>query len=190
MAATANNMNTHSPRHSTENISSPTAQSRRSGRTIVSPWTQIVRGESEPIVAVPSSPNIPQITVIEEAIIDTPPTVTSAPSTPAAALVGEEDNSDANGNNGNAGKRPAWNKPSNGNEAGPVMDAVSWPALSESARAPSNKSSSDSLKGLSDGSPSLPVSQVGFFSSFFYSMEFCSVWLPRNLVDIFFLGLK
>lgn len=159
MAATANNMNTHSPRHSTENISSPTAQSRRSGRTIVSPWTQIVRGESEPIVAVPSSPNIPQITVIEEAIIDTPPTVTSAPSTPAAALVGEEDNSDANGNNGNAGKRPAWNKPSNGNEAGPVMDAVSWPALSESARAPSNKSSSDSLKGLSDGSPSLPVSQ-------------------------------
>ncbi|XP_038720852.1 la-related protein 1C isoform X2 [Tripterygium wilfordii] len=55
------------------------------------------------------------------------------------------------GSHGNAGKRPAWNKPSNG-EFVPVMGADSWPPLSDSARA-SPKSSSDSLKG-SDGSSS------------------------------------
>ncbi|OVA03807.1 RNA-binding protein Lupus La [Macleaya cordata] len=52
-------------------------------------------------------------------------------------------------------KQPAWNKPLNDVvvEVGPVMGADSWPALSESARA-SPKSSSDSLKALSDGSVS------------------------------------
>ncbi|KAL3525231.1 hypothetical protein ACH5RR_013603 [Cinchona calisaya] len=65
-----------------------------------------------------------------------------------------------NGSGGNnAAKKLAWNKPSNGStEAGPVMGAVSWPALSESTRA-FTKSSSDSLKTLSD--VSVPVVSQG-----------------------------
>ncbi|OMP05486.1 putative lupus la ribonucleoprotein [Corchorus olitorius] len=55
------------------------------------------------------------------------------------------------GPNGNASKRPAWNKPSNRvAELGPVMGAHRWPALSESARV-SFKSSSDLSRGSSDG---------------------------------------
>ncbi|CAI9763523.1 unnamed protein product [Fraxinus pennsylvanica] len=68
----------------------------------------------------------------------------------------------------NATKKPAWNKPSNGAtaEISSVMGAVSWPALSESARAPTKKSSSsDSLKALSDGTVSLQGTGVGFSSS-------------------------
>ncbi|KAL0924641.1 hypothetical protein M5K25_005490 [Dendrobium thyrsiflorum] len=58
------------------------------------------------------------------------------------------------------GKKPAWNVPSNSAiEVGSVMDTISWPALSESARASPKSSSSDSVKALSDGSVSaLPVS--------------------------------
>lgn len=57
------------------------------------------------------------------------------------------------------GKKPAWNAPSNGAiEVGSLMDTISWPALSESARASPKSSSSDSLKALPDGSNSaLPV---------------------------------
>lgn len=58
---------------------------------------------------------------------------------------------------GAKGKKPAWNKPSNGLvEAGPVMGAVSWPALGEATRASPKSSSADSLKSLSDGSASAP----------------------------------
>ncbi|XP_020577385.1 la-related protein 1C [Phalaenopsis equestris] len=60
------------------------------------------------------------------------------------------------------GKKTVWNVPSNGStEGGAVMDALCWPALSESARASPKSSSSDSLKGLPDGSVSVhpgPVS--------------------------------
>lgn len=62
------------------------------------------------------------------------------------------------------GKRPVWNVPSNGaNEVGPVMGAVSWPALSEAAttaKASPKSLSSDSLKSLSDGSTSAAASVV------------------------------
>lgn len=122
------------------------------------PWTQIVRGESEPIVAAPSSP------------LSTTTHVMSSSSTtaidPAVASVTVEESmweGSESGPNGNAGKRQAWNKPSNGPvaEVGPVMGAVSWPALSESTRA-SAKPSSESLKGFSDiGSPAA-VLQVWF----------------------------
>lgn len=67
---------------------------------------------------------------------------------------------------GNAEKKPVWNRPSNVDSGiRPVMGASSWPALSETTIAPpSNKSSSDSLKSLSDGSSSSssvpPLSQV------------------------------
>lgn len=58
----------------------------------------------------------------------------------------------------NAAKKPAWNKPSNGStEVGPVMGAVTWPALSKSTRASPKSSSSDFSKTLSDGSLPLPV---------------------------------
>lgn len=68
----------------------------------------------------------------------------------------------------NADKKPVWNKPSNSSaEVGPVMGAESWPALSLSARASSNKSPSlESSKSLSDGSSSsssMPPPQVLFF---------------------------
>ena len=77
-----------------------------------------------------------------------------------------------NGSGGNNGaKKPAWNKPSNGaTEAGPVMGAFSWPALSESTRA-SPKSSSESLKTLSD--VSVPVSQVPLIAFVSFSFQFC-----------------
>lgn len=76
----------------------------------------------------------------------------------AAAAAADEDNG-AECGNGNAGsKRPPWNRqPSNGAaEMEPVMGAHLWPALSETTRGSSSstKSSSDSLKGLVDGSSS------------------------------------
>lgn len=101
------------------------------------------------------------------------PAMTTSPSSPAAAIepavpaavaappptLAAEESIAENSENGNGGKRPAWNKPSNGAvaEAGQVMGAVSWPALSESTRAPA-KSPSDSIKPSSDGSSS-PASQ-------------------------------
>ncbi|KAJ6829565.1 la-related protein 1C isoform X1 [Iris pallida] len=59
------------------------------------------------------------------------------------------------------GKRPVWNVPPNGSvEVSPVMDAISWPALSEATKASPKSSSSESLKSLSDGSSSAPLLQV------------------------------
>ncbi|KAK8958388.1 hypothetical protein KSP40_PGU007283 [Platanthera guangdongensis] len=55
------------------------------------------------------------------------------------------------------GKKPAWKIPSNrAIEVGSVMDAVSWPALTESAKASPKSPSSEFLKALSDGSVSGP----------------------------------
>ena len=103
MASAATTSSSTSPRH----VSSPTAAQSR--RQVSSPWTQIVRGESEP---------------------------------PTIAAAGEDKSE------GNAGKKPVWNRPSNGaSEIGPVMGASSWPALSEASKAPSNKPSSDSSLG-------------------------------------------
>ncbi|XVE82439.1 hypothetical protein DITRI_Ditri16bG0005000 [Diplodiscus trichospermus] len=81
---------------------------------------------------------------------------------PPVATVVEEEGVDngSTGPNGNAGKRPAWNKPSNGGaEFGAVMGAHMWPALSESARV-SSRSSSDSPRASSDGSSSTSVVAV------------------------------
>ncbi|TXG62218.1 hypothetical protein EZV62_013581 [Acer yangbiense] len=65
----------------------------------------------------------------------------------------------------NAGKRPAWNKPSNGTgagavaaEAGLLMGAHLWPTTIGGGS--STKSCSDSLKGLVDGSSSTPPPPV------------------------------
>lgn len=73
------------------------------------------------------------------------------------------ENSDSNQSNVDHPKKPAWNKPLNGVVGvGPVMGGdVSWPALSESTKAPF-KSASDSSKPISDSSVS--TSQVPVIS--------------------------
>lgn len=65
------------------------------------------------------------------------------------------------------GKKPAWNVPSNSAiKVGSFMDTISWPALSESARASPKSTPSESLKALADGSISaLPVSLASSPSS-------------------------
>ncbi|KAM7259088.1 hypothetical protein ACFE04_014829 [Oxalis oulophora] len=118
-----------SPRHIKPMTSSPSS----------SPWNnQISR-------AVESDPLIPS-----DQVVTPPPPVVASP--PPHTVVEEETLENGSGSgNGAAGKRPAWNKPSNGHEigVGPVMGAHSWPALSDAARASSTKSASlDSLKGL------------------------------------------
>ncbi|KAK7309381.1 hypothetical protein RJT34_06054 [Clitoria ternatea] len=136
----------HSPRHSSDNH-----QSRRATRLPVSPpWNQVVRGESEPVPASPSSPPPPQ-SLLAEAFPSA-----AAPVDDSGTSAESSDHS--GGHNGGAAKRPAWNRPSSNGplvlEVRPVMDALSWPALSESTRAAMK---SESSKGLLDGSP---VSQL------------------------------
>ncbi|XWS33899.1 hypothetical protein CRYUN_Cryun22dG0122600 [Craigia yunnanensis] len=127
--------------------------SHRATRTVSSPWNQIVLGESEPIAGIPFSPSSSSSSSPSKGVIEPPVTT----------MVEEEGvENEIVGLNDNAGKRPAWNKPSNGAaEFGAVMGAHMWPALSESARV-SSKSSSDSPRASSDGSYSpsvVPVSQ-------------------------------
>lgn len=171
MATTANALSSSitstptnsSPRHpapvaAVENHNSP--QSRHGGggggsRVVSSPWTQIVRGESETITV--AATHLPSTR--EPMVVSDQPVLVAVSS--SSSMVAEEEILDnGNGSKNNAGKRPVWNKPSNGaTEVGPVMGAVSWPALSESARA-SGKTTQDLSKGLSDVSSSVPVPQV------------------------------
>lgn len=136
----------HSPRHSLDNH-----QSRRAARPPASSsWNDVVRGESEPIPAVSSSP--PPVEPFPSADV----LVTDSSSVAESSDNGGE-------RNGSTGKRPVWNKPADNGETSevrPVIDAHSWPALSESARATMK---SESSKGLLDGS-SVPQSQVWFLS--------------------------
>lgn len=149
-----------SPRYSPEGHSSP--KSRRSAPRpgAASPWTQVVRGESESIIAAPSSPVSSQEQFVVSSDLSPTKAASDSPASPEDYSQGEAQLESSDGGNGNAGKRPAWNKPSNGvAESGPVMGASSWPALAESARA-SAKSMSDSLKSPTDGSVSTPPAQV------------------------------
>lgn len=124
----------HHSRHSDQNTSSP--RSRRSTRQVSSPWTRIVRGELEIPAVVPSS------TVIVE-----PRSLSPSAEEPVVERLESGDGSQTN-----VGNKPAWNKLSSGAvEVGPVMGAVSWPALSESTRF-TTKSSLESPKGSADGS--------------------------------------
>ncbi|XP_007046622.2 PREDICTED: la-related protein 1C [Theobroma cacao] len=154
MAANINTANFNTSAAVTAANHSPSSpnQSHRATRVVSSPWTQIVRGESEPIAGVPLSPSTSSSSSPLAAVIEPPVN---------AAVEEEGVENGGSGPNGNAGKRPAWNKPSNGAaEFGAVMGAHMWPALSESARVFS-KSSSDSSKASPDGSssPAVPVSQ-------------------------------
>ncbi|XP_027347373.1 la-related protein 1C-like isoform X2 [Abrus precatorius] len=103
---------------------------------VPSPWSQIVAA-----AAPPSSPPLVDSSAVK-----------SAPA----------EDSD-NGHNVNAGKRTAWNKPSNGASSS-VMGADSWPALSESARAPAKSPSpspSESAKAPIDASSIPPLQGTG-----------------------------
>ncbi|KAK8569317.1 hypothetical protein V6N13_107155 [Hibiscus sabdariffa] len=118
-------------------------QLHRAATPVSSTWTQIVRGETESPAAVPLSPSLSYSSSPSTAVIEPPvTTVVEAEVTDDVSAVP----------NANAGKKPAWNKPSDGAaESGPIMGGHMWPALSESARV-SSKSTSDSSRALSDGS--------------------------------------
>lgn len=123
-------------------------QSHPATRPISASWSQIVLGESEPLAGVPLSPSSSSSS--STAVIE-PPVPT--------AVEGEGVDNVSAGPNSNAGKRLAWNKPSDGaTEFAPVIEADAWPALSKSARV-SLKPSSDSSRALPDGSPFVPFSQ-------------------------------
>ncbi|KAJ0964060.1 hypothetical protein J5N97_029182 [Dioscorea zingiberensis] len=123
---------------------SNSANSSRASARSGSPWSHVVRGEPDPAPA-PSSPSAPLSSTELQSVETLPMDGVDAD---ASAAVGK-------------GKKPAWNKPSNGLvEVGPVMGAVSWPALGEATRASAKSLSSDSLKALSDGSASDPPAHV------------------------------
>ncbi|KAL6993400.1 hypothetical protein U1Q18_011516 [Sarracenia purpurea var. burkii] len=175
MAAATN----HSPRKSGSGdasaaVNNPQSKRGAAARSVASPWTQVVRGaESESIisssataVATPSSPSALAAARdhISNSTSDWSPSMaasssSSLSSTDDSAAEAQPESSDNGTGSINAAKKPAWNKPSNGAvEVGPVMGAVSWPALSESTRASPKSSFSDSLKALPDAS--VLVSQV------------------------------
>ncbi|XP_010266026.1 PREDICTED: la-related protein 1C-like isoform X2 [Nelumbo nucifera] len=148
--ATSNNLSPRSSGFSGDIFNTP--QLRR--RNLSSPWAHVVRGDSEAVTASPSSPSSPMIAT-QEQIPDSDCTTVKVSSSENSVADSPSEN-DAGMSNVARAKRQAWNKLSNGAvELGPVMGAVSWPALSESTKA-LPKSSTDSLKGLSDGSVSIP----------------------------------
>ncbi|XP_052196378.1 la-related protein 1C isoform X2 [Diospyros lotus] len=162
MAATANHSSSGTD-DAAAALNSP--QSKRgvaaaATRSVASPRTQVVRGaESESIVSSSSSSSSSGAGVAgmapssESAAMDSSSLSLSLRNDSVAD--GQLESSDNGAGNGNAAKKPAWNKPSNGaSEVGPVMGAASWPALSESTRVSPKPSSSDSVKSLSDGSTS------------------------------------
>ncbi|WCJ32708.1 La-related protein 1C [Euphorbia peplus] len=170
MASTANPniINTASVTQSSS-IHSPGRRSSASRIMPSSPWTTIVRGESDAAaatatvtaVASPSSPLARSEPTVVVVATGAPEPVVLVASPSSSSMVADDESSDngngnGNGSNGNAGKRPVWNKPSNGVvEVGAVMGAVSWPALGESARA-SGKPSQDSLSKDVSSSISVP----------------------------------
>ncbi|KAL6959903.1 hypothetical protein U1Q18_040052 [Sarracenia purpurea var. burkii] len=172
-------------------LNSPQSKRGAAARGIASPWAHVVRGaEPEPFVssssaspaaaaaAAPSSPSASAATrgQINNYSLDWSPSkeaATAAGASSSSSLSSPDDSapegqteiSDTSTGSSNAAKKQVWNKPSNGAaEVGPVMGAVSWPALSESTRASPKSFSSDSLKALPDGS--FPISQgTGIVSS-------------------------
>lgn len=157
--ATESVSNIISPRSSSgvTNGSANSPKVRGNPRNLSSPWANIVRGESESVPAAPSSPTA---AASKDQISDSDslsPQKVSPDSSVVDVSLGV---SDLVNSNAAKSKKPAWNKPSNGAvEVSPVMGAVSWPALSDSAKA-LPKSSSESLKALSDGSSTVSQGPV------------------------------
>ncbi|XP_047317283.1 la-related protein 1C-like [Impatiens glandulifera] len=106
-----------------------------------SPWMHVVIGsESETLIH--SGPS---------------PPVSPAKASDDSATDPQMENADNGSGINNAGVKLVWNKPSNDTvDAGTVMGGVSWPALSESARASPKSSPSHSLRVVTDGLISLP----------------------------------
>ncbi|GMI67306.1 La related protein 1c [Hibiscus trionum] len=141
-AVTAVNHSTSSPNQSQPSMNPGSSQ-----------WTQIARGEPVPVVSVPLSSSSSPLTAMIQ------PPVTPAVEWEAGEGVTKNVNAAPSGN---AGKKPAWNKPSNvATESGSDMEAFIWPSLSGSTRT-LNISSPDSSRDPLDGSSStsfFPVSQ-------------------------------
>ncbi|XP_030446975.2 la-related protein 1C-like isoform X1 [Syzygium oleosum] len=155
MAASADPPSSHHfPRGSDPAAGSP--RSRR--KNLPSPRSQVARLEPEAPSPSPSPPpRSPAAAAWEQ-----------APCSPRRSAlqpeVGSEESSDGSGGNvvSVQPKKPAWNKPSSeAVDAGPVMgDAVSWPALSESARASPKSLSIDPPSSKAASVESVPNSQV------------------------------
>ncbi|XP_062020465.1 la-related protein 1C-like [Rosa rugosa] len=130
------------------------------------PWAKVVRGDSESSSispnhqSPPSPPPPPSISVPEQN-----PSSNCSPSAVARSSPSPPPPADAesgDGHNGNAArmaKKPAWNKPTSLEVGpGPVMGAVAWPALSESARASPKLPADSSSKTVTDVAVPVPVS--------------------------------
>lgn len=126
-------------------------------KNLPSPWSQVVRGEPQSILAVNHSPYSPSSSssplADQVAVSDCSPASSLPPPLPNAGVSLEHGDENNNNNAAARPKKPAWNKPSNGVvDAGPVMGAVGWPALSESARASPKSAADPSSKTVPDGS--------------------------------------
>ncbi|XP_054794153.1 la-related protein 1C-like [Prosopis cineraria] len=160
--------NHHSPT-STGDTNSP----KFPRKNLPSPWAQVVRGgESESLSSIRQSPpssssafsSSSSLSSLITSVFDHPSASDSnpkvAPRSPPLdnSNTAAADISDASNGNAARSKKTAWNKLANGDvEVSPVMGAVSWPALSESTKAPAKLPAESSSKASTDGL--LPSSQ-------------------------------
>ncbi|KAG1354162.1 la-related protein 1C [Cocos nucifera] len=156
-------------------------RSARPSRGASSPWSHVLRGDPESAAsaaaaATPSSSPPPAAPILSlepsDRSLPVPPEHVASSSDTAPQSWMPPDTSE-HGSNGNAaasasssatvanrGKKPAWQRPSNGwIEVDPVMEA-SWPPLSLSTKASPKSSSSDTSKGSSDIPISAPTGPV------------------------------
>ncbi|MED6146329.1 hypothetical protein PIB30_033438 [Stylosanthes scabra] len=139
-------------------------------KNLPSPWAQVVRGsDAEPqppsaaVVHQLLSPSSSSETdQLQPSSHPSPPVESSnSDGTTAAAATVDSFNADKASNNVGP-KKPAWRRQSNGAEdasAVKVMDAVSWPALSDSTKPPTKltpEAAASSSKTASDGSQPTP----------------------------------
>ncbi|KAL3734281.1 hypothetical protein ACJRO7_023605 [Eucalyptus globulus] len=156
MAASADPPSSHHfPRGSDPPAGSP--RSRR--KNLPSPRSQASRLEAE---ATSPCPSPPPLRSAAEAEAERAP---GSPRRPAPQPEGgSEESPDWSGGNvvSVQPRKPAWNKPSSeAVDAGPVMgDAVSWPALSESARASPKSPSVDASSSKAVPVESVSISQA------------------------------
>ncbi|TQE07557.1 hypothetical protein C1H46_006877 [Malus baccata] len=144
--------------------------------SLPSPWAKVVRGGEPEAVQSPPSSSSSLSSMGNSAPEQTPfsncsqssKAARSSPPPPPHTPEGFSAADSPNGHNSNAGgpKKLAWNKPSNGVvEVSPVtvMDASSWPALSESARASPKLPADSSPKTVSEASVSEAIVNQGSF---------------------------
>ena len=125
-------------------------------KNLTSPWAQVVRGaDSESLNNRSPSPQSNSSSSLDSGNSD----VAIAA---AAAVVVDNSNADKNNNAGNP-KKPAWKNTSTGDvaEVSPLMDVISWPALSgkPSPKMPSHSSSIEGLNFIPQGPVILNASQ-------------------------------